>query len=983
MKIARAQNEDQKTPDSVSRLDSNDTVQLSSPNRDSFQFMAENSPRVLQMRALQNMADRYLNHSEAAGSQGSEVLQGYFIYPNEKEFRLVTRYVEANLPDEAVRDFSYQEFNDEEVDLYRWISRNGFTIHDVYDWDDARSGRAFPTDIDYGLGSLDSPSKIELSGSDVEMKRRPSPPPQARGVPLSMGREAVRGTLDMVEDSEEELEEFATGISEAAYDIDELKALHLLLQQRRAPLDRRRRELLEIQFSDPGYEFSPGDLDFDFDRYSDYSDGTDTDGSDLEHDFALEDDDQLKAASASRMKRAKKLLKPHLTQDRLRKLASEDEKDHSKTIFRGGKRPNKEQLYRKEARFSLPGVKVGDRAKLPVKPTKKQQDDLATLNALLKLGVPISTAEKVIDSRFVVAQYRGLFYSKRSFDHHTRGQHRGLDGRDFPVFSTSALMQSPFGPAGYYYLSSQPGRDKDLDLLHQQTEKEARRIREVLLKKRSEEAAEETKAALGRNMDKSQAQSLGDLTTHLYTQDYDEFHSGLAENLGSSAASATPNPLAGIFHGLPNTGNPKVSAGDVPTHAARYAYGLKPYSGHEEEILEPKYDQSGKPKHPYSGKIYTSIHPLTDYEADIEPAHVVDLQKKKRINISQVILPEREAQFDGFIEPGRVKDQFLAKFPNFSGPYLESFEDLYGIDEALFNAFKAAFAKVKPGTEAFTFLESLLSNHLAQYSELRAIDAAIEAAAGQGAFLVYRTGSREFGFAPPSLSAGSGAESSSDIEVSSRAQKYEPSFILDLLKKLNKGAVGFEFSTPQASVGAQENEKGSGISSGFTLPPPPPALPAKPSARSSSKSSSSRGKSAEAIRQEAWEAAQIAYGEPINITGISTACYIRALVTAASRVHHLIEPERIETLVSALQDHLSFVNLRDRGQMINAGGLVAAEVRSALSQLLGTVFDPMVHVVMIDPNTGMLTDFTVNVGSQHVWLLYSPGHFDLIDRATP
>ena len=83
------------------------------------------------------------------------------------------------------------------------------------------------------------------------------------------------------------------------------------------------------------------------------------------------------------------------------------------------------------------------RAALPAlhKPTKRELEDLATINALLALDVPPELATQLVKTKFVVAQYRGLFYNRKKFTHGTRRKHRKLDERNRPVFSSAAIAE--------------------------------------------------------------------------------------------------------------------------------------------------------------------------------------------------------------------------------------------------------------------------------------------------------------------------------------------------------------------------------------------------------------------------------------------------------------------------------------------------------------------------------------------------------------
>jgi len=806
-------------------------------------------------------------------------IQGYFVAPHPNETNAVERYVAGVRPD-LLQTFRQIRASGERTDLYRWLRRElHVDMHAVYDWED-------------GI---------------------------VRGQPLILDGKDVPGANDLPRDPSRELEAFRAGVDEAAYTKAQLQQLHHQLRIRGAPHDRQRRTILGEHIGSRSWD------ELDAPVFSDSEDdgsGTDTDGSDSEDERSYARSPTRRSATERRLERERGLLRPDLVENRLEALGDAmDGKGKAKkprtrdeamraVMFDKGKRPaNKPVLFRKEGKFRHPSVKVGDRAQLADEPSDEQTRDLAQLNALLDLGVPIALAEQVVPSKFVVAQYRGLFYSRATFTQRGRAQHRDLDETNRPVFSSSALADGPLGTAGYYYLYG-AGRQADLNTYQGLVAREAQRIREALLALRRKRPREDTRVAVGRATDRFAPTSMSDISTHFYSQDYDAYHNALAKKLGRGA-DEQQGPLDPLFEGLTNAANPKVSTGDVPTHAARYAYGLKPYAGHERQILEPGYKSSGKPKHPYSGRMYVSLHPLTDYD-ERGPEQLIELQRRKRINIGQVILPERESPFEGMLGPGRVKEQMTAKFPDFSKDHKEVFAEKYGLSKDLFDEFSTALKKTAPGSDERVFVEALLSNYLAMHSEIRAIEAATRMAGQQGAKLVYRSGPRSFDFKPAPMK-GEGAPPAKPLNMMQ---------ILELL-------VGeMTASGRQAPLGSQAHQS--------AAPP---------------------------------------YGRPIAISGSGFACYIRSLVTAAAEQERIGRGE-IEGMVNTVQDHLAAQGLRNVGQDIDAGGLVAAEVRRVLGELLGG-FDPQVHIVMADPVTGW-TEFTANAGTHPVYLQYTPGHFDLL-----
>jgi hypothetical protein len=341
-----------------------------------------------------------------------------------------------------------------------------------------------------------------------------------------------------------------------------------------------------------------------------------------------------------------------------------------------------------------------------------------------------------------------------------------------------------------------------------------------------------------------------------------------------------------------------------------------------------------------------------------------------------------------------------------------------------FIAFKRLFQLTRPGTDERTYIEALLTNILATHSEIRMIEAAASHAEEEEATLVYRTGPKSFGLNPPPIlkDESSGGEGGSDEEGESGSGKKEKKGKRELKRKASTSSSSSSEGIPQtASSSSNAPSLSLGMPSIDMIEVPVFKKPQdgkeksdrtpKPSTKklrgfltTSSKEKMPMRKIAanellllEIIRKvvKSFKEPEKEEGEPpenlrqlvedlhgpvIDIDGDEIACYIRSLVTAASRIYNLIEEEQIEIIVSAIQDHLSFVRLRTRGQMINAGGLVGAEVRRVLQILTGQLFDPRIRVVEWSTDRLSLTDFQVNDGNMPVWLFYTPGHFDLIDK---
>jgi|UPI000646C415 hypothetical protein len=522
--------------------------------------------------------------------------------------------------------------------------------------------------------------------------------------------------------------------------------------------------LVRARQHSPEHGPEPEDVDMHSVHSDSESRASGTDHSDTEDERAYQQKLQKPGArkrEAARNREVASLLTASGYVKKLDAMAQDSPGDDAlrKTMFSKATRPTlpgkstaPKPLYRKEAKFLHPSDKLNERTRLDP-PTAEQQQDLDALNHLLANGHSLEQAVDQLPhgSRFAVAQYRGMWYAPSKFSAEQRQAHRELDERDRAIFSQSALEQGPLRTAGYYALYNDPARTQQLTAYQKSLATHGNEVRQALKALDSTPVTPQVRAAVSRAGGEWDPQTLQDVSVHFYSQDYAGFHQALEEALARRSAGAAPEPADALFEGLQNAANPKVSTGDVPIHASKYAFGQKPYAGHEQDVLEPGYDATGKPARPYSGKLYTSIHPITDYDATNGPTQLVPMQADKRINISPMIIGERETQFDGMMEPGRVKAQHKAKFPNFAKDYKDVNAPKYGMQKDVFDAFAGAFKKTKEGSDERVYVEALLTSYLSRYADIRAVEEAQDLAQKDGARLVYRTGPKEFAFEPPKL----------------------------------------------------------------------------------------------------------------------------------------------------------------------------------------------------------------------------------------
>ncbi len=165
----------------------------------------------------------------------------------------------------------------------------------------------------------------------------------------------------------------------------------------------------------------------------------------------------------------------------------------------------------------------------------------------------------------------------------------------------------------------------------------------------------------------------------VYTNQYDIFH----RNLGKKAKGK-------LFGLLKSKSNPQVSTGENFLHGSKYAFGLK-FLGSHVEILDPAYDNQGKPKHPYLGKLFVLLVNTNQIDA-LKPYFVAYGHAKNDINISyhysKNILEEREVSFPGLIPGDCVTLSIPVRVPSFKGDYKPWYQEKFGISKRAYNSRK-------------------------------------------------------------------------------------------------------------------------------------------------------------------------------------------------------------------------------------------------------------------------------------------------------
>jgi len=455
------------------------------------------------------------------------------------------------------------------------------------------------------------------------------------------------------------------------------------------------------------------------------------------------------------------------------------------------------------------GTRSSESARIQLsRPTSAQQAEVARLNALMASAAALSPSQAAelaaLTAKYRVSQFRGYHDST---EHTSRngaaGTSRREDLRAFDPIGQPTHSSASFGAAGvamadYYRAAhihqtataaagqpaplpaSSPPAALSFPEMQTRLTAASQGIAAHLGQLHRPPTAAEA-ATMGSGAGQARPITLADRDTQLYSADY----AGHATMRGGGG-DAQYGPLAQHYGGLrltPDaapvriTGNPRVSTGDVPTHANAYAIGNKAYGDMIRYTLNPMYDADGTPRHPYAGRMHVSLHPPTDYAGPGAPEHLASLQTAGRISLPQTVIPERETPFIGQMPAARIVAQRKAKWPNLERRAVDASAarqsmllDKYGLSPELHDLFGDAIRQTHGQPTQRLYVERLLATVLSGNHDVEAMNLARQAAASAGAALVVRTDQRQFGFALPSYrNFGSDGAASDDDETASSA----------------------------------------------------------------------------------------------------------------------------------------------------------------------------------------------------------------------
>lgn len=389
-------------------------------------------------------------------------------------------------------------------------------------------------------------------------------------------------------------------------------------------------------------------------------------------------------------------------------------------------------------------------------PSEQEQQEIAAMNQKLHNNGKVSFFDYPSIS---VAFFRGVHYLKNIF---SQEEHRKLRKQ-------SQIGKTVYASAVHELTNTTPIDDApDTRLLETEARNLRRTINELKQEKLVDPIAGSGKLRTFNNPYAAFQQ--------LYTNSYDNFH----------AAMKNKNPKE-IFEKFVSTRNPLVSTAEGEAlHGGKYGGGIKGF-GKEGKRLMPNYHQeTGKPKHPYLGKIYVILISAPEL-IDLDPSCVIKMHANNEITItthfSNNILTEREASFPGFIPGQFIIYERNVRVPSFQGPYKDYYLDKYGLSKEKYENRQKKIFQTKRGTperkEVVDEILNLIIKHMSKQLLAWTQNAAYE----RDSFLMYRDLDGGFSFDFPNLAQAK--KHHDEVESNEVAEKMKTMAMADETQPTN------------------------------------------------------------------------------------------------------------------------------------------------------------------------------------------------------
>ncbi|HEY3569309.1 MAG TPA: hypothetical protein VGP73_15370 [Thermoanaerobaculia bacterium] len=349
--------------------------------------------------------------------------------------------------------------------------------------------------------------------------------------------------------------------------------------------------------------------------------------------------------------------------------------------------------------------------------------------------------------RFVVPQFRGIAYMTNRFSKAKRREHRRSSQAGKPVFADA--VRPPEMSREEFYTRSH-GKDSAVERRKSDLQKylvEMRKPSPVVDPKRRIVNARRSGRIFPTRFHVLQSD---------YSQDYTKSAEKIAEHRqgglsGTSEASAStsqPSFDEQVYSGIPFRSHPFLSTSDQPGHAVRYALGNKPIAAEKAFRLRPRWRRGGKPQHPYSGKVYTSLHPLRDYLAPTAPSSVWMGRAQGTLSIDNDISKEGESSFLAAIKANRVVGEQVIRWPSLEESKDES--GSHGLSAEERRRLRKILQEHPPHSKEQKGMKSgKLGQQVERHYTDKVMNAANRAAVKRGQLLVYRNLEGGFSREPP------------------------------------------------------------------------------------------------------------------------------------------------------------------------------------------------------------------------------------------
>jgi hypothetical protein len=342
--------------------------------------------------------------------------------------------------------------------------------------------------------------------------------------------------------------------------------------------------------------------------------------------------------------------------------------------------------------------------------------------------------EKIkISDKFLMVQFRGIHYDKKVWnDKIERYANYKEKSIDKPIFSKAV-----YAAANLQYCQRNLGVDEKELLL-----KEANTLKELLLKMREDKDIKVSYYdRYGGILGEIKYAQKADAMSNLFSANVDQFVKAMQDRkFGNEIKDKFKAEI------------PYVATGDIPYHALKYAYGIKPYSKKaNESMLLPDSKSSIQSDFCFKsglhvGKVFLSLHPLTDFDEKNGVVQTIEKANAEKFYLDHTILQEQETSFFAYIPEGRVIKEFVAKYPAFRGKYNDSYLYKYGLDEQLFNEFKKIFF-VNDNNKK-NLASRLLGDYLCCYQEIKFIYEALNESHKKEKILIFKDGKHKFSLYP-------------------------------------------------------------------------------------------------------------------------------------------------------------------------------------------------------------------------------------------